>query len=389
MTGFDLQQVRDVLADTFDDQSFDELLLFKFNINRAKIVKDDAFNTVVLNVLKKATMEGWVALLIAKAAEERPHRPDVQELATRYAATLVAQFKSTQLVGNPETRRAYRELNLAMQGFPTEQELPGLQKIIDPTNTFLNMADWVARLARVEGRVCRIEINNAPKGTGFLVGPDAVLTNHHVLKTVIANPQLLPQTKVRFDYKQLRNGTILSGTLFDVSEILDFTPCTDGETAGNPEPTDPTEEYLDYALVRVSSSPGDQPINPPGAVAPGPKRGWVHLREGPPVEGNPFVLDAPVLIVQHPAGEPLRLAISWQSILEINAAQTRLKHRTNTAGGSSGSPCFDRFLNPIALHHYGDPMYPTARFNQAVPLLTIRSRLVRQNHANSLGGECD
>ena len=92
MTGFDLEQVRDVLADAFDEQSFDELLLFALDINRPRIVQDDAFNTVVLNVLRKAQQEGWDALLLAKAAERRPMRPDVQEVARKYGATLVGEF---------------------------------------------------------------------------------------------------------------------------------------------------------------------------------------------------------------------------------------------------------------------------------------------------------
>jgi hypothetical protein len=131
MTGFDLEMIRDVLADAFDDQSFDELLLFSLNIRREKIVKDDAFNTVVLNVLKKGAQEGWDALLLAKAAERRPLRRDVQEIAGKYAASLVGEFRQSA-GANRYVRDAYREFNLAPPGFPTEQQLGALQKNIDP-----------------------------------------------------------------------------------------------------------------------------------------------------------------------------------------------------------------------------------------------------------------
>src|SRR5262245_1913667 len=95
MTGFDLERIRDILADSFDDQSFDELLLFDLDIRREKIVKDDAFNTVVLNVWKRAAQEGWDALLLVKAAARRPMRPDVQEIARKYGVSLVGEFKRT------------------------------------------------------------------------------------------------------------------------------------------------------------------------------------------------------------------------------------------------------------------------------------------------------
>ncbi|AMV25227.1 hypothetical protein VT84_12580 [Gemmata sp. SH-PL17] len=388
LTGFDLERVRDLLADTFDGHSFDEMLLFDLNITRSRVVPDGAFNTVVLNVLLLSTREGWVPRLIAAAAKRRPGRPDVQELAKQYAATLVAQIKDPQLAGNPQLRQAYRDLNPDKAWFPAEQELKGFEKTIDPENPYLNMAEWVARLARIEGRVCRVEIGGAPRGTGFLVGPDAVLTNHHVVASAIGNAAVLAQLQFRFDYKQLANGTILSGMLVGAAAVLESTPCTPGERTGHPEAADPDTEHLDYALVRLVSPIGDQPIAVPGAVAVGPRRGWVRLPECLSPEGDPFAPGGAVLIAQHPAGEPLRLAIGWQSVIEANGTLTRVKHRTNTSGGSSGSPCFDRFLNPIALHHYGDPMYPEARFNQGVPLMTVRARLA-QVHAAMLSGACD
>ena len=388
MTGFDLEKVRDILAGAFDDDDFDELLLFGLDIDRAKIVKNDALNTVVLNVLKKATQGGWDALLIAKAAQRRPHRADVQDIARKYGASLVGEFKRS--AGSEKAvRDAYREFQLAPPGFPTEEQLGTLEKTIDPANPMFNMTDWVSRAARIEGRVCRLEIDGAPKGTGFLVGPDTVLTNHHVVKPAIENPALLSKVRARFDYKQFRDGKILSGTLVDVAEILDSSPCTDGEAAGKPGPDDPGGEYLDYAVVRLKGKPGVDPVTVAGAVAPGPARGWVRVPDGA-IDRGPFAYDFPVLIAQHPQGEPLRLAIEWKSVIGLNGAANRVKHRTNTLAGSSGSPCFDRFWNLIALHHYGDPGYVTKpQFNQAVPVAAIRQRLTDRGHAGALGGDCD
>src|SRR5262245_43525060 len=163
MTGFDLQQVRDVLADAFDAESFDELLLFKLNIDRARIVGDGPLNTVILNTLKKGAQEGWDALLIGYAADERPQRPDVQEISRKYGASLVGEFRKSAGT-NPFIRDAYRKFKLVPAGFPTEAEIGSLEKTIDPANPLLNMADWIGRAARIEGRVCRVELDGKPQG---------------------------------------------------------------------------------------------------------------------------------------------------------------------------------------------------------------------------------
>jgi V8-like Glu-specific endopeptidase len=75
-------------------------------------------------------------------------------------------------------------------------------------------------------------------------------------------------------------------------------------------------------------------------------------------------------------------------VIGLNKARNRIKHRTNTLAGSSGSPCFDRYWNLIALHHYGDPGYVAKpAFNQAVPIRAIQARLGARGHAGLLGGE--
>ncbi len=174
-----------------------------------------------------------------------------------------------------------------------------------------------------------------------------------------------------------------------MTEILDWSPSTDGEAAGKPEPADPTSEQLDYALVRLEGKPGAELVSVPGAVAAGPSRGWIWVPDGDVAPASdPFIRDAPLLIAQHPQGEPLRLGIEWRSVIGLNRARNRVKHRTNTLAGSSGSPCFDRYWNLIALHHYGDPGYVAKpAFNQAVPMSVIRARLESRGHGAVLGGD--
>jgi hypothetical protein len=386
MTGIELEEVHAVLVECFDPQSFAQFLKMRMDRVLANIAGPGSFGNVVFEVLSVAEREGWDALLVARAAEVRPLRPDIQALAKKYGRTLVGQFAAS--ARNPSVRAAYRELGLAPAGFPAESELGGLEKLIDPENGFVDMPAWLERAAQCQGTICRVEIDNEAMGTGFLVGPSAVLTNHHVLARVIEEPKLLPKVKLRFDYKRLRDGTILSGTLIPIRKILDHSPATDGELTGKPEKMDPQTSHLDFALVETEGAPGAEPIRVTG-VADGKRRGWIRAPAPDEViVPDPFAPDQPVLIAQHPLGQPLSLAIEWKSMIGTNPAATRVKHRTNTQAGSSGSPCFDRNWNLIALHHYGDAKYGHAPlFNQGIPIAAIRKRVEAQGLGGTLGGD--
>ena len=63
------------------------------------------------------------------------------------------------------------------------------------------------------------------------------------------------------------------------------------------------------------------------------------------------------------------------AIQQTNANGTRIRYATNTLPGSSGSPCFTLDWIPVALHHYGDPSFGGAKYNQGVPLSAIARRL--------------
>lgn len=386
MTGIELEEVHRTLVASFDQTSFAQFLRMRMDRILANLAGPGPFNAVVFEVLTVAEQEGWDALLIARAAEVRPLRGDLQALAQKYGRTLIGQFPAQ--AGNPSTRNAYREFGLAPTGFPTESELGRLEKLIDPRNRMVNMAVWVERAAQSQGAVCRVEIDDEPMGTGFLVGPGAVLTNHHVVARVLSGGLPRGKVRLRFDYKQLRDGTILSGTLIAVRTILDHSPATDGELAGVPERTDPPYDRLDFALLETDGAPGTEPIRVTGAVD-GALRGWIRVPEpGAVADHDPFAPDQPVLIAQHPLGKPLSLAIEWRSMIGPNASATRVRHQTNTEAGSSGSPCFDRNWNLIALHHYGDAKYNhDPRFNQGVPIAAIRRRIVERGHVDALGGD--
>jgi hypothetical protein len=253
--------------------------------------------------------------------------------------------------------------------------------------TALAMVDlgvWREKLSKTEACVGRVEINDRGIGTAFLVGPDAVLTNYHVMEQVLLGRTDPSAVAVRFDFKVMSDGSRAEGTrvlLHAAQWRLDDSPYSGAEKAGKPESTAPTADELDYALVRLERPVGQQPIDAKAGLG-APKRGWIHIPEGP----FAFKAKMPLLIAQHPEGAPLKLALDTDGVIGENANATRVRYETNTEPGSSGSPCFDLNWVLIALHHYGDPAFGHPKYNQGVLIHLIRERLKRLGKDEALGG---
>jgi V8-like Glu-specific endopeptidase len=76
-----------------------------------------------------------------------------------------------------------------------------------------------------------------------------------------------------------------------------------------------------------------------------------------------------------------------QGMLAPNANQTRLRYKTNTESGSSGSPVFEQHWNLIALHHSGDPDFSKfhhPQYNQGVPIGLIVELLRKHEKYDAL-----
>ncbi|MBL8927661.1 MAG: trypsin-like peptidase domain-containing protein, partial [Pseudonocardia sp.] len=254
-----------------------------------------------------------------------------------------------------------------------------LERVVRIADAFQNPVVFATRLLEIAGRVCWVEIlagSGRSSGTGFLVGPDLVLTNHHVLADVIDGRT--PPTAVHcvFDYHIRADGTPDRGVALGLADdwlvaarppsAVDEQPVPDGE---------PAPDELDYALVRLTGRPGD--ANLPG----GRTRGWVDVTAAPPAvtEGTPL------LIVQHPDGHPQKLAIDTDGVLGVNTNATRFRYGVNTLDGSSGSPCLTFDLALLGLHHSGTKDRRVGR-NESVPIAAIVADLRARGHSSVLPG---
>src|SRR5262249_16688943 len=130
----------------------------------------------------------------------------------------------------------------------------GFERTIKNRLPSFDFAVWREKMALVEARVCEIEIDDSPVGTGFLVGPSAVLTNDHVLASVLEGAPPPGRVACRFDYKVLSSGARMKATsvgLHATDWNLDSSPPSADEKTVTPDRTTPTPDELDYALVKL------------------------------------------------------------------------------------------------------------------------------------------
>jgi len=366
ITGEHREQFAEALMDAFPAYAeLQQMVQYRMDLNLATIAGENAsLEIVVFKLIERAKANGHFLRLLAAARESRP--------------------------GNPKLAVFAEQFNLAIQ---TSRQ-PQLERIIKQKSKFLDIAAWRERLGEIEGRVCRIEVATnvgSVYGTGFLVGPDLVLTNYHVVEAVIAGqggpsaPQARAQksdVRLLFDYKLMPGGQVNPGTPVGLREIVDYSPYDPVDMEPLPRSRDPHPENLDYALLRLETQ-GTKPFaaRPIGSKPePGaPSRGSIAL----PSVGQPLPLPphAPMFIVQHPDTEPMKLALDEDAIIAVNGNNTRVTYKTNTLGGSSGSPCFNQDLELAALHHAGDPKYGPLyhpEFNEGIPITAILELLEKR-----------
>jgi endonuclease G len=155
-------------------------------------------------------------------------------------------------------------------------------------------------------------------GTGSLVAPRLLLTNHHVLPDAVT----AAASAIEFDYEDGLNGQPLQ------SKVIPF----------DPDSFFIADEQFDFALVAVAAD--EQ------ALA---AYGFNRLI---PVEGKAIAGDF-VTIVQHPRGEKKQVALRDNRVVDV--FDLFVHYEADTEPGSSGSPVFNDQWELVALHHASVP----------------------------------
>jgi endonuclease G, mitochondrial len=219
-----------------------------------------------------------------------------------------------------------------------------LEKIIN-TADFVGARYLDAGVAAARA-VGRVNIRDAAGrlagyGTGSLVSPALLLTNHHVLP----DAGTARSSVIEFNYQDGVDGQPL------LAEV---------------HPLDPDRFFLadeerDFALVAVRATPAELA-----------RFGFNRLIE----EEGKAIIGEFVTIVQHPRGEKKQVALRENRIVDI--PDRFLHYSADTEPGSSGSPVFNDQWEVVALHHASVPLPERDQFTNEGIRISRVCRFVRE-----------
>jgi endonuclease G, mitochondrial len=286
------------------------------NQNLALISTGGSQRTVIFELIKSAIAKDYIDDLILALAKDT-NRPDIQH----FCGLVLRQHLQLNASGDI-TAGAWPDFESAAWDLRVSGE--ELQGFIPRQLSFETDVGELQRGLELAGSVCRITfIDRSPKesGTGVLIAPGLVLTNYHVFSRA-DNADLgaiASSARFEFGYVSSRFGERVRPPVLKAKE--------QAVVASSPI------NRLDYVLVRLD-------LGEALAIAPVPFDPGLGLTP-----------KSSLNILQPPEGEQMKVSLSSDGVVKINESRGRVLYVSRTKSGSSGSPCFDRDWNFVALRH--------------------------------------
>lgn len=282
-------QLADMLADLFFRDADIQRLVQAAEMKPSRIEWDARPVNTWTSVIREATFGQKVDRIVDLALSEYPDDPGL--LAAKRGLL-------RPIIDGPEP--AWEE--------PSEET----QEKIMGSNDLLPVS-FLERAHELAKAVGLVQLADGSAGTGFLVAPDLVLTNNHVLPSVTS----LAGANFLLNYQQTPAGSDAPA-----SSVPFATAASDFDT----------NQKHDWSLARLSHAPG---------------AAWGTIA----LEARDVAAGAAVYIIQHPGGGQKHVALGNNRV--TYAGRGLVQYMTDTLPGSSGSPVFDRDLRVVALHHSG------------------------------------
>jgi endonuclease G len=203
-----------------------------------------------------------------------------------------------------------------------------LERLIGKRN--IVSVNFFARGLQTAKAVCRIKTLGTAVGppdyaTGFLITPNLLVTNNHVLP----DPETASRSLAEFGYELDTNFVECRGRIFPFAPIEAFYTSAD----------------LDFTIVAISPMGHDgTPITDFGVLPLIPTSGKGLINEH-------------VSIIQHPQGGTKQVVVRENRIIELDKAKfpnlnpAFMHYTADTEPGSSGSPIFNDQWDVVSIHH--------------------------------------
>jgi V8-like Glu-specific endopeptidase len=336
-----LEDARNAIVSGFFTWSqIDQLAAVALDVSIEAEVGRGALKDVVWELLKLTEANGQTGILLREAIARKPGNPKLAQFA-RQLGLAPAPFHNVSPAGQL----------LPAVGAHGSRAAEGFEAIVLRNAGMAKPGEWRKLMTRREQAVCQVLFSGDAIGTGFLVGPDLILSNWHVFEHPYQGGKLGPLDRftARFDYRAADEANVVSlGTVVPLDAAagyLDQSPKTE----------------LDYVIVKLVEKIVEE--QPPGG----------HIRDWLTLGSAKFQSNEPTLVLQHPKGRTLELAIGPITGWVQDRAGEVYEHLANTEEGSSGSPCFSCGWELLALHHRVDPI--TGKCNRAIATTAILSRM--------------